>query len=136
MVDHSSKMMMLWVPLLHLICVGFAEEDVINIGAVFSFGSINGKVAKIAMAAAIHDVNSDPTILPASKIVLSMHDSNYSGFLGIIGGKFFVDHFSFQISIFIHIFHFKSKWVHSQKIIHQLSFTVVNKLKIQSFDFL
>lgn len=101
MVDHSSEMM-LWVPLL-LICVfnlGFSEQDdIINIGAVFSFGTINGKVAKIAMASAAHDVNSDPTILPASKIVISMHDSNYSGFLGIIGGNYFspIYHFSFNL---------------------------------------
>ncbi|KAI3445539.1 hypothetical protein Pfo_002204 [Paulownia fortunei] len=63
-----------------------SRPDVVNIGAIFSFGSINGRVAKIAMNAAVEDVNSDPSILGGSKLVLSMHDSNYSGFLGIIGG--------------------------------------------------
>ncbi|KAK6159727.1 hypothetical protein DH2020_003108 [Rehmannia glutinosa] len=63
-----------------------SRPDVVNIGAIFSFGTINGKVAKIAMKAAVEDVNSDPNILGRTKILLSMHDSNYSGFLGIIGG--------------------------------------------------
>ncbi|KAG8363920.1 hypothetical protein BUALT_Bualt19G0072600 [Buddleja alternifolia] len=69
---------------------GFPGEDsrpnVVNIGSIFSFGTINGKVAKIAMNAAVEDVNSDDSILQGSKLVLSTHDSNYSGFLGIIGG--------------------------------------------------
>ncbi|KAG8364026.1 hypothetical protein BUALT_Bualt19G0083400 [Buddleja alternifolia] len=68
----------------------FSEEDsrpdVVNIGAIFSFGTINGRVAKIAMNAAVEDVNSDPSILGGSKLVLSTHDSNYSGFLSILGG--------------------------------------------------
>ncbi|KAG8364025.1 hypothetical protein BUALT_Bualt19G0083300 [Buddleja alternifolia] len=69
---------------------GLSEEDSrpddVHIGAIFSFGTINGRVAKIAMNAAVEDVNSDPSILGGSKLVLSTHDSNYSGFLGIIGG--------------------------------------------------
>lgn len=69
---------------------GFSEDvsrpDFINIGAIFSFGTVNGRVAKIAMSAAVEDVNSDPKILGGSKLNLSIHDSNYSGFLGIIGG--------------------------------------------------
>ncbi|KAL6560655.1 hypothetical protein OROGR_004214 [Orobanche gracilis] len=68
-----------------------SSPDVVNIGAIFSFGSINGRVARIAMNAAVEDVNSDPTILGGRKIVLSTHDSNYSGFLGIIGGFQFME---------------------------------------------
>ncbi|KAK6159691.1 hypothetical protein DH2020_003072 [Rehmannia glutinosa] len=85
-------MNMLWVLLLlsSLFTWGISDEvtrpDVVNIGAIFSFGTINGKVAKIAMIAAVEDINSDPTILGRTKILLTMHDSNYSGFLGIIGG--------------------------------------------------
>ncbi|KAH6825919.1 glutamate receptor 2 [Perilla frutescens var. hirtella] len=88
MVDNSMKTLFwAWLHLLCLFNMGFSDEaDVVNIGAIFSFGTINGKVAKIAMAAAVQDVNSDPTILPSSKLVLSMHDSNFSGFRGIIGG--------------------------------------------------
>ncbi|KAK4406830.1 Glutamate receptor 3.2 [Sesamum angolense] len=84
--------LVLWVVvvLLSLSIGGYSKEHtrpaVVNIGAAFTFGSINGKVAKIAMNAAVEDVNSDPSFLGGSKLVLSTHDSNYSGFLGIIGG--------------------------------------------------
>lgn len=83
--------MHLWVVLLlSLYSVGgFSEEDSnpdVNIGAIFSFNTINGRVSKIAMNAAVEDINSDPTVLGGRKLVLSTHDSNYSGFLGIIGG--------------------------------------------------
>lgn len=61
------------------------QSGVINIGSILSFGTINGRVAKIAMNAAVEDVNSDSSVLGGRKLVLSMHDSNYSGFLGIMG---------------------------------------------------
>lgn len=88
--DTNMKLLWLSVLISSLFTRGFSDEvsrpDVVNIGAIFSFGTINGRVAKIAMTAAVEDVNSDPSILGGSKLVLSMHDSNYSGFLGIIGG--------------------------------------------------
>ncbi|KAI8022511.1 Glutamate receptor 3.2 [Camellia lanceoleosa] len=59
--------------------------DVVNIGAIFTFKTINGKVARIAMNAAVEDINSDSSILGGKKLAISMHDSNFSGFLGIIG---------------------------------------------------
>lgn len=65
-----------------------SRPAVVNIGSLFSFGTITGRVAKIAMNAAVDDVNADPSILGGSKLVLSTHDNNYSGFLGIIGGNF------------------------------------------------
>ncbi|KAK6143789.1 hypothetical protein DH2020_024137 [Rehmannia glutinosa] len=67
------------------------SPNVVNIGAIFSFGTISGRVAKIAMNAAVEDVNSDPSVLGGRKLVLSTHDSNYSGFLGIIGGLQFME---------------------------------------------
>ncbi|XP_042507611.1 glutamate receptor 3.2-like [Macadamia integrifolia] len=80
----------LWIPLLLVLHFGVFSDGlsrpvVVNIGSIFSFGSINGKVAKIAMLAAVEDVNSDPNFLGGSKLQLSLHDSNFSGFLGIIG---------------------------------------------------
>ncbi|KAL3843630.1 hypothetical protein ACJIZ3_001033 [Penstemon smallii] len=77
------------VPLFYLFIEGVSIQHSrpdVNIGAIFSFGTINGKLAKIAMNAAVNDVNSDPSILGGSKLHLSTYDSNYSGFLGIIGG--------------------------------------------------
>ncbi|KAJ4963053.1 hypothetical protein NE237_022992 [Protea cynaroides] len=64
---------------------GLPRPAVVNIGSIFTFSSTNGKVAKIAMQAAVEDVNSDPSFLGGSKLQLSLHDSNFSGFLGIIG---------------------------------------------------
>ncbi|KAG6406354.1 hypothetical protein SASPL_133954 [Salvia splendens] len=85
MLDKATKILLWAIPLSSLFITAFSAEDAINIVAIFSLGTINGKVAKIAMAAATADVNSDPTILGASKLLLSVYDSNFSGFLGIIG---------------------------------------------------
>lgn len=81
--------------LLLILCIRGCSEaglktEVVNVGAIFTSSSINGKVAKIAMKAAEQDVNSDPSILHGRKLVITMHDSNYSGFLGIVGGNMFV----------------------------------------------
>ncbi|PIA46691.1 hypothetical protein AQUCO_01500319v1 [Aquilegia coerulea] len=56
----------------------------INIGGVFSFDSTIGKVAKIALDAAVKDVNSDSSVLKGTKLLLTMQDSNCSGFTGIV----------------------------------------------------
>ncbi|XAR73067.1 hypothetical protein NMG60_11019927 [Bertholletia excelsa] len=82
-----------WGWLLHMISLlvigAFCEEvpktDTVNIGAIFTFKSINGQVSKIAMNAAMEDINSDPSVLGGKKLSISMHDSNFSGFLGIVG---------------------------------------------------
>lgn len=68
------------------LCVGHSRPDVVNIGAIFTFSSLNGRVAEIGMNAAVEDINLDPSILGGSKLVLSTHDSNSSGFYGIMGG--------------------------------------------------
>lgn len=60
------------------------RPDVVNIASILTFDSIIGKVAKIALEAAIEDVNSDPTILNGTKLKITLHDSNYSGFLSMM----------------------------------------------------
>ncbi|GKA77638.1 glutamate receptor 3.6-like protein [Tanacetum coccineum] len=60
------------------------RPDVVNIASILTFNSIIGKVAKIALQAAIDDVNIDPTILSGTKIKITFHDSNYSAFMSII----------------------------------------------------
>jgi len=62
------------------------DDDVVKIGAIFTLKTINGQVSKIAIQAAEKDVNSDPRILGGRKLSINFHDSNFSGFLGIIGG--------------------------------------------------
>ncbi|KAK0604337.1 hypothetical protein LWI29_014664 [Acer saccharum] len=54
-----------------------------NIGAVISFQTNIGKVAKVAIEAAVKDVNSDPTTLVGTKLKVTMQDSNRSGILAI-----------------------------------------------------
>ncbi|XVF44697.1 hypothetical protein PTKIN_Ptkin02bG0144800 [Pterospermum kingtungense] len=79
-----------------LLFIGVCSEeavkpDIVNVGAIFSFSSINGKVAKVAMKAAENDINSDPSILGGRKLSIALLDSNFSGFLGIIGALRFIE---------------------------------------------
>ncbi|CAI9758070.1 unnamed protein product [Fraxinus pennsylvanica] len=60
------------------------RPDVVSIGSVLSVDSIIGKVAKVAIEAAVEDVNANPDVLGGTKLKLSLHDSNFSGFLGIM----------------------------------------------------
>lgn len=62
------------------------RPSVVNVGTIFSLSSVVGKVAKLAIDAAVEDVNSNPALLPGTELKLTMQDSNYSGFLGIIEG--------------------------------------------------
>ncbi|XP_073023644.1 glutamate receptor 3.2-like isoform X1 [Primulina eburnea] len=91
----NLNLLRVMVPLSFLFTVVLSERnsrpDIVRIGAIFTFGSINGRVAKIAMQAAVEDVNSDPRILGGRKLVLETHDANYSGFLGFIGGLQFME---------------------------------------------
>ncbi|KAK9995512.1 hypothetical protein SO802_020198 [Lithocarpus litseifolius] len=74
--------------------------SVVNVGAILAYKSIIGKVAKVAIEAAIEDVNSDPTVLAGTKIQLTMQDSNYNGFLGIVEStKLFV----YNSCLFVHL---------------------------------
>ncbi|KAF8377458.1 hypothetical protein HHK36_030836 [Tetracentron sinense] len=63
----------------------YYRSGVVDIGAIFTFGSINGRVAKIAMKAAVDDVNSNTSVLGGRRLEITMHDSNYSGLLSIVG---------------------------------------------------
>jgi ionotropic glutamate receptor/U3 small nucleolar RNA-associated protein 19 len=62
------------------------RPDVVNIGALFTFNSIIGRVAKIAIAAAVNDINNDSRVLSGTKLVVQMQDTNSSGFIGIVQG--------------------------------------------------
>lgn len=67
------------------------DADAVTIGAIFTFSTLNGKVAQIAMKAAENDVNADPTFLGGRKLSIITYDSNFSGFLGIIGALQFME---------------------------------------------
>jgi ionotropic glutamate receptor len=75
------------------------RPSVANIGSLFTFDSVIGRAAGPAIAAAVDDVNSDPTVLPGTRLNLISHNTNCSGFLGTVEGisssKSFSRYYSF-----------------------------------------
>ncbi|KAK4749776.1 hypothetical protein SAY87_027225 [Trapa incisa] len=61
-----------------------SKPSVVNIGALFTYDSVIGRSAQPAIRAAVDDVNSDPNLLPETKLNLLIHDTNCSGFLGTV----------------------------------------------------
>lgn len=78
-----------------------SRPSVANIGTLYTYDSVIGKAAGPAIAAAVDDVNSDPTILPGTRLNLISHNTNCSGFLGTVEGisssKSFSRYYSFCI---------------------------------------
>ncbi|ONH97334.1 hypothetical protein PRUPE_7G184300 [Prunus persica] len=68
-----------------------ARPEVVNIGAIFTFDSVIGKIAKLAIALAVEDVNSDPENLNGTKLTLKMQNTKSSDFLGIIEALQFME---------------------------------------------
>ena len=64
------------------------RPEVVNIGALICFDSNIGKVAKVAINAAVDDVNSNPTILNGTTLKVAMQDTKTSDFLGIVEGTY------------------------------------------------
>ena len=101
----------IWLLVLLILYNGFSSStgvtsnlptrpSVVNIGAIFSFNSTIGKVAKVAIEAAVDDINSNSSVLNGTKLQISLLDTKLSsGFLGIVNCKFMC------ISIFILFFH-------------------------------
>ncbi|CAA7024380.1 unnamed protein product [Microthlaspi erraticum] len=91
-------MKQLWslLSLLFLSCLfigqGRTEKPkVVKIGSIFSFDSVIGKVAKIAINEAVKDVNSNPDILHGTHLQVSMQNSNCSGFMGMVEALRFME---------------------------------------------
>lgn len=63
------------------------RPSVVNIGAVLTYDSLIGGVAKAAIEAAVADINADETVLRGTRLNLIMQDSNCSAFIGSIAGK-------------------------------------------------
>jgi hypothetical protein len=75
-----TTMNKVWLLVLVVFCHGIfsngvtnisTRPDVVNVGAILSYKSIIGKVAKVAIEAAVEDVNSDSTVLAGTKIKLT-----------------------------------------------------------------
>lgn len=79
--------LVIWIQV--ILFFGFADSErpeSVKIGAVFTFDSVIGRVAKAAMEMAVSDVNSDPTVLNGTKLNLIMKDGMCNPFLGSTGG--------------------------------------------------
>ncbi|CAL0313234.1 unnamed protein product [Lupinus luteus] len=62
----------------------FTIPESVNIGVLYSFNTSVGRIVKIAVEAAVEDINSDPSILSKTKLKVSLQeDSKYRGFLSI-----------------------------------------------------
>ncbi|XP_075650001.1 glutamate receptor 3.3 [Castanea sativa] len=68
-----------------------SRPAIVKIGAIFTFNSTIGRVAKIAMEEAVKDVNFNSSILPGTKLNLTMQDSNCSGFFGMVEALEFME---------------------------------------------
>ncbi|KAJ9541865.1 hypothetical protein OSB04_028371 [Centaurea solstitialis] len=67
------------------------RPPIVNIGAIFTFESTIGKVAKVAMEQAVKDINANSTVLRGTELRLDMRSSNCSGFLGMVGALQFME---------------------------------------------
>ncbi|KAG0459097.1 hypothetical protein HPP92_022225 [Vanilla planifolia] len=74
-------------PFLSLIGRGnSSRHGIVNIGAILAFNTTIGRVAKVAIDAAVKDVNSDTSVLRSTELVIHAQDSNCNALTGIMGG--------------------------------------------------
>lgn len=66
---------------------GAERPAVVNIGAVLTYDSVIGRVAKAAIEAAVADVNENASVLGGTRLNLVMRDANCSVFLGSAAGN-------------------------------------------------
>ncbi|KAA8526501.1 hypothetical protein F0562_008296 [Nyssa sinensis] len=71
--------------ILQITSVHCQRPAVVNVGAVFTFNSVIGRAAKLALEAAVFDINADPSILNGTELKLIMKDANCNVFMGSIG---------------------------------------------------
>lgn len=76
---------------LTVVCKNVSRPAVVNIGAFFTYNSTIGRVAKVAINAAVDDVNSDPSVLRGTKLVVQMQDTKCDEFLGIVEALQFME---------------------------------------------
>ncbi|KAJ6710789.1 GLUTAMATE RECEPTOR 3.4 [Salix koriyanagi] len=61
-----------------------SRPSVANLGTLYTYDSVIGRAAGPAIEAAVDDVNSDPAILPGTRLSLISQNTNCSGFLGTV----------------------------------------------------
>ncbi|KAI0495185.1 hypothetical protein KFK09_025335 [Dendrobium nobile] len=83
MVPIMNALLMLIVFVLHGVING-ERPAVVNIGAVLTYDSAIGRVAKAAIEAAVQDVNANENVLNGTRLNLMMEDSSCSAFIGAV----------------------------------------------------
>ncbi|XP_024025797.1 glutamate receptor 3.6, partial [Morus notabilis] len=94
-------MNIVWLLLLIVFCNGILSDaishnvstrpEVVRVGALICFDSMIGKIAKLAITAAVEDVNSNSTILKGTVLKVAMQDTKTSDFLGIVEALRFME---------------------------------------------
>ena len=84
-IDSSVAITALIVAIL-VVPMGCQRPQVVNLGAVFTFDSVIGRAAKVALEAAVSDVNADTSVLKDTELRLLMKDSSCNVFHGSFGG--------------------------------------------------
>ncbi|XP_051198638.1 glutamate receptor 3.5 isoform X2 [Lolium perenne] len=60
------------------------RPSAVSVGALFTYESVIGRAAQLAIELAVDDVNADATVLAGTSLNLITQDTNCSGFLGTI----------------------------------------------------
>lgn len=81
----ASLLSLIWLLFNGFVCC--QRPAVVNIGAIFTFDSVIGRVAKPAMETAVSDINNDRRILNGTKLNLITEDAKCNVFLGSVGGN-------------------------------------------------
>ncbi|CAN6163020.1 unnamed protein product [Urochloa humidicola] len=61
-----------------------ARPSEVAVGALFTYDSVIGRAARLAIELAVDDVNADGTVLAGTKLSLKSHDTNCSAFIGTV----------------------------------------------------
>ncbi|KAJ8506830.1 hypothetical protein OPV22_007716 [Ensete ventricosum] len=71
---------------------GAERPAVVNVGAVLTYDSVIGRVAKAAIEAAVADVNANASVLGGTRLNLVMRDANCNVFLGSTAALSVLEH--------------------------------------------
>ncbi|URE02645.1 hypothetical protein MUK42_22637 [Musa troglodytarum] len=71
---------------------GAVRPAVVSIGAVLTYDSVIGRVAKVAIEAAVADVNANASVLGGTRLNLVMRDANCNVFLGSAAALSVLEH--------------------------------------------
>ena len=108
--------------------------DTVKIGAILASNSSVGKVAKVAIEAAVKDVNCNPALLSGTNLSISMLDTKFSGGLqGIMEGTYLMlSKYVFSLAILRFFFQRnRGNSVRRKRNSIKLTYICIYKLQIQ-----